>query len=800
MISGILVVEGKVLKVKFTNIKGKEVAQLIAESEMAPLLLAQKKDGLSGLNGKEVDLEVDNGQPRQVRPKGERWGGKGSRKLGDFHNPYNFVPALPRGRVEGELGDRLPTYHDRYAEKHWSGHLQISLTTQTPLIIPAASPEIGDNDHPTYSMRQLSNDQPYLPPTSLKGMLRSAYEMITNSRLSIFGKHDERLAYRAAAQVKIIYPAIVEVSEDGSKHLRIMSSNSVVSYVGRLPRYRNMSNAKDKGESSFALSYHKSNDLPQHGDKVWVRLNPDNSCVSDLPEKVKKYLSETLMPNVVTRIQKRGSESQSPGEGNWYRGWVCITGANINGKIYERVFIEGNDDQKITLTPEIEALWKELIKNYSSANKKKIEKREEQNYTPQDYLGDKIGETAFSRHLCLDLDLMLDFGHESLCYVEMEKETPTNNNKITAILPVTISRRLYSVSPISLLDESLQPALDRKYLSPADRVFGWVNKDGDGSYRGNLRIHSIHCTTDNPIQSLGAGLPLAILGQPQEQQARFYAAKDQKGTPLDDGTRKDIGYQPGQGLRGRKIYPHHQGLPENYWQNHSVEQLPERPRIIERPKIKGENTQFKKEEDNNTIHSEYRRPKKDGQEQKDNQNRSITSWVKPGVTFEFRIDVTNLSSIELGALLWLLSLPENHYHRLGYGKPLGFGSATLLIDWASSDLRLGEDWQKFYGSLLTFLTPTACNYEQLITEFQSAVAKNYAPGNFDQVSFVKAFLQAAHGFDDGKPIHYPRVTPNPHPDGESFKWFTANETPNKDRQYSLGSLVDDPGLPRWPAR
>jgi CRISPR-associated protein (TIGR03986 family) len=798
MISGILVVEGKVLKVKFTNIKGKDVAQVLAESEMAPLLLAQKKDDLSGLNGKEVDLEVENYQPRQVRPKGEAWGGKGSRQSGDFHNPYNFVPAFTRGRVKGELADRLPTSHDRYVTHHWSGYLQIQLTTQTPLIIPAASPEIGDKDHPTYEMRQLSTDQPYLPPTSLKGMLRSAYEMITNSRLSIFGKHNERLAYRAAAQSKIIYPAIVEVSKDGSKYLRIMSSNSVVSYVGRLPRYRNMSGAKDKGESSVALNYHNSNNLPQHGDKVWVRLNPDNSYVSDLPQNVKKYLPETLMPNVVTRIQKREPDSKPPGKGNWHSGWVCITGANINGKIYERVFLEGNDDPKITLSPEIEKLWIELVKNYSDTNQKKIKQRKEEGIPLRDYLGDEPGETAFSRHLTLELEKVSSLLPGSLCYVELEKEASPSNNKIIAVLPVTISRRLYSISPQSLLDESLHPASKREDLSPADRVFGWVNQDGNGSYRGNLCIYGVHCTTADPFQSLGTGLPLAILGQPQEQQARFYAAKDQKGTPLDNGTKKDSGYQIGQGLRGRKVYPHHQGLPENYWQNHSIEKVPEKPQVVERPKLKGANT--KTIEKVSIVCPEYRRPKKDGQEQQDNQNRSITSWVKPGVTFEFRIDITNLSSIELGALIWLLSLPENHYHRLGYGKPLGFGSASLLIDWANSNLKLGEDWQQFYGSLLTSPTLIDFNHEQLVTDFKLAITESYDQKDFDQVSFIKAFLQAARGFNDGKPIHYPRVTKEPHPDGESFKWFTANETQNKERQYSLGSLADDPGLPRWPER
>jgi CRISPR-associated protein (TIGR03986 family) len=792
MISGVLVVEGKVLKVKFNNSNGKEVSQNISEDNLAPEFLSLKNEKWVGLNGKLVNLEIERGQPRKVRPEGKPWGLQQveNRVQGDFHNPYNFVPTLQRDQVTGELGDRLPTFHDRYVENHWSGQLHIKLVTQTPLIIPAASPSISENMHPTYSLRQLSTEQPYLPPTSIKGMLRSAYEIVTNSRLSIFVGHNYRLAYRSPAEDKTIYPAIVE--EDG-EFLRVLSSNSIISHVGRLPRYKNYNKGVkpdlDKGENEAALNYQDSDARPQHGDKVWVRLNPDNSFERNLPQNVKHNLPKTLMTNVVTRIQLKGTDSKPPGNGNWHSGWVCINGANINGKIYERVFLEEEKDLQIPIDDEIKRLWKELITDYYNANKKKIEQRKIDNIGLEEYLGDKIGETGFSRHLCLGIDKASNLNPGTLCYVELEKRSEERNNKIIAIIPVTISRRLYSVNPQSLLDESLHPAKDIKNLSPVDRVFGWVNPDGDGSYRGNLRIHSVNCITSAPIEHLGKGLPLAILGQPKEQQARFYVAQDSIGTPLAIGTNKIECYQAGQGIRGRKVYPHHQSLSEEYWDQSIVKYLPEKIKV-DRPILKGQKT-IK----SNNISTEYRRPKdKNGQEQRDNQNRSITSWVKPNVTFEFKIDITNLSEIELGALLWLLDLPENHYHRLGYGKPLGFGSAKLSIDWTKTDLRLGEDWQKFYSSLLPETSPlTPCNPEQLKLKFESTVSESY-PGS----SFLQAFLQSSKGFDDGKPIHYPRVTEEPHPDGESFKWFTANE--NKERQYSLGSLIDDPGLPKWPAK
>ena len=43
--------------------------------------------------------------------------------------------------------------------------------------------------------------------------------------------------------------------------------------------------------------------------------------------------------------------------------------------------------------------------------------------------------------------------------------------------------------------------------------------------------------------------------------------------------------------------------------------------------------------------------------------------VRPGVQFKGRIRFENLSDIELGALLFVLDLPEGCSHKLGMGKP-----------------------------------------------------------------------------------------------------------------------------------
>ncbi|HBL14423.1 MAG TPA: TIGR03986 family CRISPR-associated RAMP protein, partial [Cyanobacteria bacterium UBA11162] len=149
-----------------------------------------------------------------------------------------------------------------------------------------------------------------------------------------------------------------------------------------------------------------------------------------------------------------------------------------------------------------------------------------------------------------------------------------------------------------------------------------------------MRISSVQCESDEPIQHFNKepfkdGLPLAILGEPKPQQSRFYVAKNYDGEPLPNGTKKAESYQEGQGLRGRKIYPHHQ-LPSDYWNTGSGTM-----KVGKR-------------------YREYLRADK----KQDNQNRTIKAWVKPETQFSFDIEIINLSSVELGALLWLLSLPE----------------------------------------------------------------------------------------------------------------------------------------------
>jgi CRISPR-associated protein (TIGR03986 family) len=765
-----LVGKKKSLQVNFTNKKGKSVS--MQATDLSASLAELKATKLDELNGLEVEFDEVQGQPKRIRKPGETWKMPASNannnmatqrsqqtqsrreaapKQGDFHNPYNFIPALPRSIEHPDLGDHHPVGHGTYHTERWSGRITVKLTTITPLLIPDAAKATGD-EHKTYPLRVDASGNPYLPPTSIKGMLRSAYEAVTNSRLSVFQKHDDRLAYRMSAKVGPI-PARVEQTKHGLA-LRIMET-SFLGHAAKLPRYEGNSLALDKGERRVALRYEVSNQLPQHRDPVWVKLS---------------------MKGTVTAIRERKSGS-FPGSG-WEKGWACVTGANISGKKNERVFLENSSNKLIPVTVEIRSLWEQLIKNYQVTHEKDLEKRQKQGQRPDAYLGRDPGKTSWSRHIYDQNELKFQEG--TLCYVELD-----DKQQVKALIPVSISRRLYDFSPEQILEESLKPPISMDQLSPADRTFGWVRqaqgnkRESKVAYKGNLRIHPAKCLSTQPIENFGeAGLPLAILGQPKPEQARFYIATNKQGVPLPDGSNKKAGYQKqGQGIRGRKTYPHHANLSSQHW----TDPLEDRTQINQ-----------------DGYFQEYHRP----QDQRDDQNRSITAWVKPNTTFNFDIDVTNLSSVELGALLWLLALPPEHYHRLGGGKPFGFGSVRLDIDWNKTDLRKGDDWQQYYQSLTPLSNSNRKEAETTITLFQKVFEEVYGNGQkFQNIPLIKAFCRAAQGFDDKLPIHYPRARQQgqnravpPHPDGKAFEWFVENERAGGPK-LALPPLWDENGLP-----
>jgi len=765
-----------------------------AQGELSRSILEKLKE----LNGVEVEFEREGGQPKRIREAGspfvqpqaaaspsdysktfkqkvaqhQQETDRQTNMYRNFHNPYNFIPATPRKTDDPNLGDHEPVSQDRFHSDRITGRIRVEMETVTPLLIP--DPETcqeSESGHKTFALLLDRDGKPFLPSSSVRGMLRSAYEAVTNSRFGRFPKsdHGKRLAYRMEAKEGLrLIPARIE---NGQIHL--LTGTSTIGpdelpkgpqYAAWLPRY----SGRNKMTNN-AVKY-PDGSLPQHGDEV--------EC---LVERV-SHSSNRFDYWKVKKIERNGANIRdSTANLKAIHGWVCVTNANINRKHDERVFFcEGTPPAgPFPITDDIREQWTQLIDNYQEIHEEDLKRRKRQNQRPDEYLGPEPGRTAWSRHVYTERERELRDG--TLCYARLKNGT----SGVDALFPVMIARELYPVSPWDLLHNSLRPASTISEFSPADRVFGWVMGDCDEqrrgprkptAVRGLLRISPVRCES-SPQEAIetfsGNGLSLAILAAPKPQQGRFYVAASPQGEAQRDGLSKvQAGYARGKGLRGRKVYPHHRTLPENHWAN----PLEDRTQNQEEP------------------WHEYRRPVSNGQEQRDDQNRSILGWVKPGARFSFDIHVTNLSKVEVGALLFLLKLPEGHFHRLGGGKPLGFGSVRLSV--VECRLNTAELLRERYR-----VWADQCRsdniLEDAITAFKKAVldayGRDYGKGSFEKVSFVEAFLRACKGFEDQLPVHYPRVTRQPSPDGESFKWFVANERDGA--RFALRDLASDTGLP-----
>jgi CRISPR-associated protein (TIGR03986 family) len=329
--------------------------------------------------------------------------------------------------------------------------------------------------------------------------------------------------------------------------------------------------------------------------------------------------------------------------------------------------------------------------------------------------------------------------------------------RVESLQPVMISRRRYRSSPMELIKPlRLDPATTLGELSSAERLFGWAAlsrtaDDAHGAVRGRLRVGPVVSSPACPITTHDPPLLLTTLNAPKPQNDRFYAASDKHGTPLVAEAERGTGFAPGGGLRGRKVYPHQGALSE------------EHRGIGERVKS----------------------------------NASVREWIAEKSQFTFELTLDDVEVVAAGALLWLLSLGEDHHVKLGGGRPLGFGSVSLKCD--QIELSDGDGIRAGIRALARPEPLDATRRGELVAAFREAVKESYGR-DFTEVPFIAAFLAASTGNVGSQvaelPTHYPRITPHADPEHPMYEWFAENEHPGRGGKQPLPPLGRDHGLRR----
>jgi CRISPR-associated protein (TIGR03986 family) len=694
--------------------------------------------------------------------------------MANFHNPYNFIPTLPRHGLPEGLRDGRPPGHHRWHDDLWSGEIAVTMKVITPLLLMRERTEDRETSgHRHLEVATTPDNLVDIAPTQVKGMLRAAYEAVTCSRFGVF-EQNEPLGYRTiAADARDLVPAIVigpdrvvipgKLEYDDPQRGRTITDPPVATVVDMWAR----NPGRTRNDRDFA-----------HGERLEAVI-----------ERV-QFSDRGLKRWEVVSLHKSG-EFRGTLAGGHARvaGYLHAPGPSISTKRNERFFVvkvlDGNGAlhmRKDTIIGDthgkrlVDGLAR-LVGHQRNLHRPAAGDELWDGRRPWNYRGDEPGKTAWSRHM---YELNGDRANGAPPYLGPDAALPPVPGRVvtcwaeqdhSGLRPVMVSRLLYAHAPADLLDASIHSASSYDTLSPADRLFGWVRQDrrdgvdsSPGAHRGQVRVVQVDAPHRNKaVEQLGQ-LTLSPLSNPKPSQGRFYLGKHREGrepAPMPPDVERKKFFDPkSQVLRGRKVFPHR--------------------RDLERAAAGS---------DAKALRNLFRYQPPMGREERDSQNVTLREWIRPGASFRFVIQVTDLHPLELGALLWLLDPAragepgEPARHRLGMGKPLGFGSLELSVDPERTRLSAGDHIRARLDELRS-APPEAADWSGLATEFEEAMSERFG-------SVLSDVRSALAGFDTDFPVHYPRLQPR----SPSYEWFKGNEQGGK---HPLPLLGDSRGLTTTP--
>lgn len=739
----------------------------------APTEAAHKPSTVAGQQARAQRSTQESGSARQGRSGGQSRNSGGQapstslRQREFFVNPYNFVPL----HTSRSQGDGAPKAQGLWHDGCYSGHITIQMTTETPLLIVRRA-LLATNDKPgLLTIRKGGDGKPAINGSSVKGMLRSLFEQATGSRLGVFG-HDKPLSYRRSAG-----------SARGLKLAKVVRSDDKLELLvtdGVRPDVR--------GEPAPVMVEQGTVVRVPFGTRVFMRLKLFYSGRD--PQRGRYAWFPTTLSSTLAGAS--GADRISA-PADWtldahatqlvVRGRLHNTGHTISGKKFERILVE-EICQSDTYIPNLDQL---LANKKATAVGNQWGRLRDTWQAQIDSMSGKPGTDNSGNRLALapynadktagkaQLDAWKALKPDQTLFAAVE------NGRVVKMYPGMITREMRDHRAIDLVPERFRPAQSEGEMSPADRVFGWVangKPEGPSAYRGLLAVGGVRCIDDDPIAVFPA-IRLATLGEPKSSQFRFYTRAKRHNPKQQPGVVGAIevrdGFNPAEHtLAGHKVYPHHNRPTQwastpNGW----------------RPTGSDTDRNHPKAPDGEPL--EYLAPNGT----KSQVSSELDSWVKLGVTFETRIRVTNLSEEDLGALLWVLGL-GGHY-RLGLGKPLGFGSLRLSIDWDRTAIRSRSQLVQRYEGVGEGSVQTKDQLRGLEQQFDDQFRSS-------QPAVYRAMRASAKGFTGAVPVHYPRTKPGD-PQAESFHWFVTNERGAKKKdippRHSLPPLTGegDPLLP-----
>jgi CRISPR-associated protein (TIGR03986 family) len=716
--------------------------------------------------GGDVEFEIDPADPKRARQVGPRgWQPPKARPSGRdpdrFLNPYNFVRPLAYPKNEAGLGTdaRLlgrcpPPPLDRYISL--SGRIDCTLTTATPVFVSDSHEIQREGEHRTFRFSRVGS-RPVIPGTALRGPVRSVFEAVTNS----CWEHVDggrRLSRRVETNIaaRLVPARLIWDDKTGEGRLQLHTGISgfqpkgpfnagVPLYAAWVLKYRSSSERRGMSTNAQQPSYANrvSPALPsdlKHGEQCFARLRR-LTHPGDRP---------FFFWNVEAMTRNRNELGEAPtGEDVLIQdGYYFCTDYNIKRKHDERFFF-GRHPVEPKLKRETVQRYVQLLADYrdqhpDAEHESRIVK---EGTRPSSFL--QAGAPIPRKESDCD-------GH--LVYAWLAEAPDGMPGEVICLAPVSVPRLFYEAvfrdrfppdaeAAVLPCSETNQNAADLT-LCPACRVFGWVSKKkstyASQAYRSRVRFTAAYFDEEHLDQTSRV---LEILSAPKPTTVRFYLAPTTWNLKPERNERRIDYEQERMTIRGRKFY---------------------RRRTV----------------------------RFDAGTEVSGQNRTIREHLPAGKSSSFHVYFENLAPVELGALLLSLELDAEMVHRIGYGKPLGFGAVKITAN--SIELITPARYGKISvpGLDLPRNTLGRSQLEALKRLFRSAMEWRYG-NTFDQLVNVRDLRALLAAKVPRLPVHYPVLKDASK--SESYHWFVLNRHPKKGAGVWLGLADGDEGLPYDPS-
>lgn len=571
--------------------------------------------------------------------------------------PYNFV-ELPNKIVEVAESD-LPK-HDRYYGDRYTGKIKCTLTTESPLYIRCGltltefsdGKEAKDLPEFFYTDPGAKSTKPVIPGSSLRGMLRALVEIASFSKIEKVTKN--KLFYRSLGDpaLKEIYASNFVEEIPQVQHLPHPKAPCYTTKVraGFLHKRGNSYVVKECGFGRIDRSNSKRV-LPNTSGRTNAPAKPiyQGSGPGKIPNW--EYQNKTIYVEIDEQEEDHFFQAQQKKDKSGKALYKKNGDPDLrHPNLYLRYravhfadFIRSRSDLKratLVITGDMQHKHLEFV--FLDENLKEFSVSEEiiRRFEDDDQLT-KWQEDAFKKDKptlnSRQKDGYLRDG-EPVFFLLNDDET------IRFLGRAQMFRLPYDLSPLDLVPENLRNSSESDI---AEAIFGYVDGKAprDVARAGRVFFEDACCISSGNVWWKGdfeKSVTPRILASPKATTFQHYLV---------------------QSSTERRQLKHYSPKPDE-----------------EKPVIRGHKLYWHKG-CNPAIELD--------KEASDSQTTQIKP-IKQDVSFEFNIDFENLSKVELGALLWVLSLSsdkaqglgigktgEQYCFSLGMGKPLGMGAVKI---------------------------------------------------------------------------------------------------------------------------